>query len=92
MFDVKQTAHLAELSKLNFTDEELDRITREMDEIVSLMDTVADFSAQGEGFVNDAVAFTDLRKDEARPSFPREEILQNGKENNGAAFIVPKVV
>ena len=51
MFDVKQTAHLAELSKLSFTEEELNRITREMDEIVALMDTVADFSAEGDGFV-----------------------------------------
>ncbi|MGI6270044.1 MAG: Asp-tRNA(Asn)/Glu-tRNA(Gln) amidotransferase subunit GatC [Candidatus Howiella sp.] len=92
MFDVKQTAHLAELSKLNFTEEELTRITGEMDEIVALMDTVADFSAEGEGFVNDAVAFADLRKDEVQSSFPREEILQNGRENNGTAFIVPKVV
>lgn len=92
MFDVKMTAHLAELSKLKFSDEELRRITEEMDEIVALMDTVADFSATGDGFVNDAVDFENLRPDEVKPSFPREEILANGKENNGTAFVVPKVV
>lgn len=92
MFDVKLTAHLAELSKLNYTEAELEQICGEMDEIVALMDTVADFSAEGDGFVNDPVNFEDLRTDSAEESFPREEILANGKENNGTAFVVPKVV
>ena len=92
MFDVSLTRHLAELSKLNFTEPQLETITREMDEIVGLMDTVADFTEDCDGFVNDAVAFADLRQDQPAPSFPREEILRNGKENNGSTFTVPKVV
>lgn len=92
MFDVTLTKHLAELSKLNFTDPELETITQEMDEIVALMDTVAGFTEDREGFVNEAVAFADLREDVPKESFPREEILRNGKENNGTTFTVPKVV
>lgn len=92
MFDEKTTLHLAELSKLNYSDEELAKITREMDEIVNLMDTVADFKAEGDGFVNDAVNFEALRPDVSSESLPREDILSNAKENNGTSFVVPKVV
>lgn len=92
MFDEKTTLHLAELSKLNYSEEELIQITREMDEIVALMDTVAEFKAQGEGFVNDAVTFEHLREDTPAASLPREEILQNAKDNDGTGFVVPKVV
>lgn len=92
MFDEKTTLHLAELSKLCYDAQQLQQITREMDEIVALMDTVADFQAEGAGFVNDAIAFTQLRRDVPAASLPREEILQNAKESDGTSFVVPKVV
>lgn len=92
MFDEKTTLHLAELSKLNYSEEELSIITKEMDEIVALMDTVADFKSDNEGFVNDAADFEELRADISAPSLAREEILSNAKENNGIGFVVPKVV
>lgn len=92
MFDEKTTRHLAELSKLNYSKEELEKITHEMDEIVALMDTVADFKANGDGFVNDAVAFESLRTDTPADSLPRQDMLANAKGANGKSFIVPKVV
>ena len=33
-----------------------------------------------------------LRDDEARPSLPRDEALNNAPERNDRAFIVPKVI
>ena len=33
-----------------------------------------------------------LRDDEVRPSLPREAALRNAPEQNGAAFVVPKVI
>lgn len=92
MFDEKTTLHLAELSKLNYSEAELAQITREMDEIVALMDTVADFKAEGDGFVNDAVTFEALRADIPANSLPREDILANAKGASDESFIVPKVV
>lgn len=92
MFDTKLTAHLAELSKLEFTDEELSVITKEMDDIVALMDTVSTFDANDAFHAVDPVEIGNLRKDESRPSMEREDILANAKDNGDTYFKVPKVV
>lgn len=92
MFDTKLTAHLAELSKLEFTPEELDQITGEMDAIVALMDTVADADVDQEFAAVDATALAELRADEPRASMDRADILANAKEGTDTCFKVPKVV
>ena len=92
MFDIKLTAHLAELSKLKFTDEELLKITKEMDDIVSLMDTVGDFNESDFGEVITPESVDNIRRDEIKPSMQREDVLSNAKNKQGAFFSVPKVV
>lgn len=92
MFDTKLTGHLAELSKLAFTEEELETITHEMDDIVHLMDTVAGFNSNEEFAAVDAVKLEDLRADEVKESMARDDILANAKENADTYFKVPKVV
>jgi len=92
MFDTNLTKHLAELSKINFTDNEIDVISNEMTEIVALMDTVTEFNID-ETFASAApVEFSNLRKDEIKDSFPRKEILKNAKKKSDTCFVVPKVV
>ncbi len=92
MFDYKLTKHLAELSKLNFTESELKDMTAQMSEIVALMDTISDFDSLSKLNEQGAVAFKDLRKDEVKPSLDREDILSNAKERSETFFKVPKVV
>lgn len=92
MFDVKQTQHLAELSKLCFTEEELQTMTADMQEIVALMDTIADFNTDACLDKENAVDYADLRKDVHTPSLPREAVLANAKEKSATCFKVPKVV
>lgn len=92
MIDTKLTAHLAELSKLAFTEEELTVMTKEMNDIVSLMDTVSDFDATNVFHVTEAVEMKALREDKAKPSMDRQGILANAKEKEDTFFKVPKVV
>lgn len=92
MFDVKLAAHLAELSKIEFTDAELEKITKEMDEIINLMDTVSDFEDTKKSANNKAISLDEIRNDLKKPSSPREEILKNAAEKDSKAFTVPKVV
>ena len=92
MFDLELTRHLAELSKLHFTEEELQTVTAEMGEIVALMDTISEFQTEACLDKGNAVAFADLRKDVHAPSLPREEILANARERSETCFKVPKVV
>ena len=92
MFDTKLTAHLAELSKLEITPEELEKITGEMDAIVALMDTVAEAECNGDFAAVESKGLNELRADEPKPSMNREELLANAEEREDTYFKVPKVV
>ena len=92
MFDIKLAAHLAELSKISFTDDELEKITKEMDEIINLMDTVSDFEYTKRSVTDTAIGLNEIRTDTKKPSAPREDILKNAAEKDKKAFTVPKVV
>lgn len=92
MFDIKLAAHLAELSKIRFSQNELEKITKEMDEIIALMDTVSDFEATENPAINPAVRLDDIRNDSPLASMPRKDILKNAAKKTDKAFTVPKVV
>ena len=92
MFDIKLATHLAELSKIEFTDNELEKITAEMDEIITLMDTVSNFEKDKNAVVNPAVNLDNIRSDVPASSLPRDEVLKNASQKDDKAFTVPKVV
>lgn len=92
MVDVKLTAHLADLSKISFTDEELSKMTANMQDIIALMDKISDFTVDSSNPIREGKAFRDLRRDDPKESFPREEIMKNSEEKRGGYFSVMKVV
>lgn len=92
MFDIELTKHLAELSKLSFTDSELEKVTAQMSDIINLMDRVKDIDPKLDTFALAAVNYDDLRADSSRPSLETEKILENAKAVKDNAFAVPKVV
>lgn len=92
MFDKKLATHLASLSKIRFTEKELDTITNEMDTIVALMDTVADFEESSHTIINSPTGLQEIRPDCPKPSDAREDILSNAKGKSDTCFTVPKVV
>ena len=92
MFDEKLTALMAELSKLSFTPEELTAMTKDMTDIIAIMDTVCDFSPEIKPYALHAVDYEELRKDEYKDSHSTEKILENTENVKNNSFVVPKVV
>lgn len=92
MVDEKLTAHLAELSKLEFTDAELAEMTKDMTDIIGLMDKVCGFDSNVKPYTLDPVDYSELREDTHNDSYPTEEILGNAKNVKSNSFVVPKVV
>ena len=92
MFDTNLTRHLAELSKIEFNDDELNKMTEDMTDIINLMDKVCEFDSSKKPYALDAVDYKDLRKDEYRNSYPTEKITENAKNTKNNSFVVPKVV
>ncbi len=85
MITKQEVEKLAKLSKLRFTDEELESFTREMTEIIEFADTinrnVGGLTSEPESAR--VMEIDDLREDEVRPSYPNEEILFNAENSNG---------
>lgn len=92
MFDIKLTEHLAQLSKIEFTESELAEISSQMTDIIAVMDTVKDFDKNERPFAPEAAVYSQLRCDEPEESFETSEILKNAKQVRNNSFVVPKVV
>ncbi len=92
MFDSELTKHLAQLSKINFTDGELDKMTAAMTDIVALMDKVREFNNPVNPYTADAVDYNNLRNDVHSSSSSPEEITGNAKNVKNNSYVVPKVV
>lgn len=92
MFDIELTKHLAELSKIEFNEEELKKMTADMKDIINLMDKVCDFDTSKSPYALDAVKYKNLREDNHTPSYPTEKITENAKNVKNNCFVVPKVV
>ncbi|MBO4940829.1 MAG: Asp-tRNA(Asn)/Glu-tRNA(Gln) amidotransferase subunit GatC [Clostridia bacterium] len=84
---------LCELSKLHLTDEEFAEYSKEMTNIISLMDTIgeSDFEYNPIDTAN-AVPFSELRADEIERFDNMKGIVDNGPETIANQFVVPKIV
>ena len=88
--DVK---HIAKLSKLNLTQEELEKYTNELSSIVDFANELSNINVAG---IKPTAHILDIknvfRKDEVQPSYDREEILKNAPSKDAGCVSVPKVV
>lgn len=90
--DLEMVKYLSKLGKLNFTDEELEKVAKDMTSIIEIMDAVKEIDITYEPIKdNHNVYLNGLREDAAMESFPTEKILKNAV-NSESCFVVPKVV
>lgn len=90
--DLEMVKYLAELGKLEFTDEELEKASADMTSIINLMDKIKEIDVTYDPLKdNKNVYLPDLREDKNAPSLATEKLLQNAK-NQQNCFVVPKVV
>lgn len=90
--DLQMVTHLAKLSKLKFTDAELEQTAKEMTSIIEIMDTIKEIDIKYDAVAdNKNVYLNDLRKDCKMPSMETEKVLKNAR-NSDNCFVVPKVV
>lgn len=89
----EEVLHLASLSKLSLTDEELEKYTKDLSSIVNYANELASIDIEG---VKPTAHILDiknvLRTDEVDKSFDRENILQNAPTKAAGCITVPKVV
>lgn len=85
--------HIAKLSKLEISEENIDELTQKISDIVDFANALATVNVEG---VSPTAHILDiknvLREDKVEKSFNREVILQNAPEVQGGCISVPKVV
>ena len=91
MIDEELTKRLAELSKIEFTDKELELMAKDMVDIIGLMDKVKEFESEKEKLRTGSCNYDGLRKDEVKESFKTDEILKNAEKVKEDSFVVPKL-
>ena len=89
LIEKEEVQKLAKLSKLSFTEEEMEALTVDMQSIVSFADMIskAEFSEK-DGIEPDSLQ--PLREDTVLPSYPREEILKNAPTPEDGFFKLPR--
>ena len=79
---------IAALAKLSVEPEELESLTRDMNDIIGFADAVNSVVAEASDFDNVNNLSNVLREDEVKPSFDREEILKNAPVQEDGYFLV----
>ena len=89
--DIKEIEHLAELSKLEFSQEELQSFSKEFEQLVEFADVVKNSSESGEICYN-TLDMNNLRQDCPKPSMEVEKLLQNTPKVANQSIVVPRIV
>ena len=83
---------IARLSKLYIPEEELDAMTKAMDDIIKFADTINNASEESVEFDNINNLSNAFREDEVVESYDRDEILCNANDLDEGHFLVRKRV
>ena len=90
---MRDVEHVARLSRLALTDQEKERMRRELDGILSYIDKLRALDTANVLPTSHAVPMTNvMREDEPRPSLAQDEMLANAPERSGEFFRVPKII
>ncbi|HOP99298.1 MAG TPA: Asp-tRNA(Asn)/Glu-tRNA(Gln) amidotransferase subunit GatC [Acetivibrio clariflavus] len=85
--------HVANLARLNLTEEEKSALASDMEQIISYVDKLNELDTSNVEPTNHVIPITNVfREDKAEASYPREKILANAPSSQDGCFKVPKIV
>lgn len=91
--DKNTVAHLEALAKVELTDSERAQTEKDLQEILSYIDTLSELSTDCVEPLSHSFPITNvMREDECEMHNTREDILMNAPEKNDGCFVVPKTV
>jgi aspartyl-tRNA(Asn)/glutamyl-tRNA(Gln) amidotransferase subunit C len=91
--DRKTVKKVAGLARLDLTEKELDKFSRDLDEVLSAFRTLQRIPTRGVKPTFQPVEVRNvLREDKVEPSIPRKRLLKNLKNKEGGYIKGPRVV
>lgn len=89
----KEVQHVAKLARLDLTADEVERMTGQLDAILSYATKLDELDTTGVAVTTHTQQVVNaFRDDVVQPSLPRERALANGPEQNGESFVVPRII
>ena len=90
---VETIKHVAKLSRLNLSEEEILKFATEMENIISYVDKLNELDTKGIEPTAHVFPVSNVqRNDEAKQSFDRDKILFNAPLSGDGCFKVPRIV
>jgi aspartyl-tRNA(Asn)/glutamyl-tRNA(Gln) amidotransferase subunit C len=90
VIDREQVLHVARLARLRLTEDEVERMSGELSTILDHIEKIGELDLEEVEPTSHVVQVENvLRRDEPRPSWPRERMLAEAPDASDAAFRVP---
>ena len=89
----QEVMHIARLARLGLTDEETDRLSRQLSHILESFEILQEVDTQGvPPTAQPNMLCNVLKEDKARPSLPQDDVLANAPQKDGEFFRVRAVL
>lgn len=89
----EEIIHIAKLASLNLSDEEIDKYTNDMQEILEFANTVNNVNTDDiKETIGTNGAYNVFRKDEIKQVSSKEELLKNAPSQDEGMFRIPRVI
>lgn len=93
--DRAQVRHVARLARLALSPEEEERFAAQLGHVLEYIERLQAVDVSGVeplSFAGEAAGGIVMREDEPRPCLPREKVLAQAPQQNGKAFLVPRII
>ena len=92
MIEIKDVEHVAKLARLELTEEEKVKFSKQLGDILKYMDQLNEVDTKGVEPMNHPIDFSNvLRDDVVKYELTREELMINAPEVEQDFFKVPKI-
>jgi aspartyl-tRNA(Asn)/glutamyl-tRNA(Gln) amidotransferase subunit C len=89
----QEVEHVADLARLQLSEEEIDQFTGQLDAILSYIDKLNELDTGNVEPTSHVIEVGNvIREDRVLPSIPPEDSLSNAPERKDSFFKVPKII
>jgi aspartyl-tRNA(Asn)/glutamyl-tRNA(Gln) amidotransferase subunit C len=90
---IQDVEQIAKLARLEFTREEKEKLTHQMNQILTYMEKLNEVDTTNVEPLSHVIELDNVfRDDVVQPSSPRQKMLQNAPDHTEEFFKVPKVI
>ncbi len=89
----EEIQYVAHLARLNLGEEELEKITTQIDTILTYVEKLEELDTEGVEPTTHAFSISNaFREDKVVDSLSQQEALANSPNQKGSAFVVPRII